>query len=119
MYQYFLFRIYHFYTHVFKEKQIPVFYVGAISSLIVGFSVMLIYGFFELAGYVPPIESSLGIILFAFTLWILNYYLFIKEEKFLKKNFKNDKIGGALIVIYIIALITLLIVLGKLHRSEL
>lgn len=120
VYQYFLFRIYHFYVNVFKEKDLPVFYTGAISTLFLYFTLILVYGFFELVGFVPVNKSSyLFTVLTIFAVWLLNYFLFVRQEEFLKKNFKNDLLGGILVVAYLVLLLTLLIIQGKISRGEL
>jgi hypothetical protein len=119
IYKYFLFRIYHFYVNTFKENQIPVFYVGAVSSLILGFTLRLIYGYFELIGFVPSMDTSYSSVAIIFIIWGINYYLFVRDKEFLKKGFKNDVLGGVLIVAYIVLLIVLLIVKAEIKRARL
>lgn len=119
VYQYFLFRIYHFYVNVFKEKDLPIFYTSGVSSVILGMTIILMYSFFEYMGNFPTIDFKYFNSSIILITWLLNYIFFIRDKKFLDKNFKADILGGVLIILLIISLILLLIVVAKLHRGEL
>jgi predicted PurR-regulated permease PerM len=51
-------------------------------------------------------------------LGLLNYYLFIRDKKFLERGFKKDKKGGVLIVVLIISIIFTFISVANMNRAK-
>jgi K+ transporter len=49
---------------------------------------------------------------------LLNYFLFIKDRKFLNYNFKNDKKGGYVIILYVVILALILIFFANKNREK-
>ena len=120
LYNYFLFRLYFFYTDVFKEKQIPLFYVGAVSTLTIAFTLFAIYDFVSLYNDFPSLSNySIIVIGCMFIIWLVNHVLFIRKKKFLTEKFRKDYLGGVLIIAYWIIMITALIIVANIHRSRL
>lgn len=102
-YNYLLYRIYTFYTDKIREKDIPLFYTSCVSTVLVYFNFMTVYSLLIYAGLFKDIIPGkyyalipMGII------WILNYFTFVKGERFLGYNFKKDIKGGILIILYIL-----------------
>ena len=96
-YYYLLYRIYIVYTVYLKEKSVPLMYVSAVSTILVGGTLYTVYSIFKFLGYLPLIELNwfLG---FLALLWIFNYHFLVKPSKFLDYGFKTDKKGGYIIV---------------------
>lgn len=118
-YHYLLFRIYRFYVDIMKEKDVPLIYVSAISSILI---------YINFLTFLPSLEflsidinyyiSNKIFVLFSLLfLWITNYLFFVRPKKFLKLNFKKDKTGGFLVLIYIILTAISFILIAKYHRS--
>ncbi|MDZ4146694.1 MAG: hypothetical protein U1C58_00265 [Flavobacteriaceae bacterium] len=49
---------------------------------------------------------------------MLNYYLFIRDKKFLERGFKKDKKGGVLIVVFILSIIFTFIGVANMNRAK-
>jgi amino acid transporter len=116
MYQYFLFRIYKFYQKY--ESANLTFTTAIISSLIISLNLLtfiFVLNYFEIGA--DFLTNSKVLILMLFII-ILNYYRFVKQENFLKLEFKQDLKGGfAVITVFILTLI-FVIAIGALNRNK-
>lgn len=120
-YYYLLFRIYRFYVDRMKEKDIPLIYVSALSTVLI---------FFNILTFLPALKilsidinyylsNKIYVLTSLVILWIANYIFFVKPKKFLEFNFKKDKKGGKFILIYIIFTTFLFIFVANYYRANL
>jgi UDP-N-acetylmuramyl pentapeptide phosphotransferase/UDP-N-acetylglucosamine-1-phosphate transferase len=120
-YYYFLFRLYWSFRNLSKDNH------KEAKSKTSGMScIFLCFTLFSLIGLVnyfninpiPSLKSKYLLLPFIVIIYIINYFFFIKKEKFLNQNFTKDKKGGFLIVLYIILLvITFIIGANKNHEK--
>lgn len=117
-YYYFLFRIYEFYIHRMKEKNIPLFYVCSISTVLMFFNFYTVYTVLEFNDLIPSISSKLAIISITLALWIINFIFFVRPKKFLKYNFEKDGLGGLMIILYFVLTVTTFILVANKNRER-
>ena len=102
IYQYLLFRIYMFYKDSKYESGNYTISTSLVSTVLISINLMTIYFLLEY-NEILILKLNKGIII-AFTalVWVLNYFLIVKKEKFLEFNFTKDKKGGYSIVAFIV-----------------
>lgn len=116
-YYYLLFRIYCFYIDKMKEEDIPLFYVTSISSLLIFLNLYTINILVVIFSSYSFINNSYIAIIFLISIWILNYFTFVRFKKFLEFNFRKDKKGEVLVLIYIILSAVVFILAANAHRA--
>lgn len=120
-YYYLLFRIYRFYLDQMKEKDIPLIYVSAISTILIYFNLLTLLAVIGIL--VIEVQSYISNKFFVITsllfLWIANYYLFVRRKKFLEFNFKKNQKGGIFVFIYIIFSALSFIIFANYYRANL
>jgi len=116
-YYYLLYRIYCFYRDTLKDKSNILFSVTVVSSLILYLIILMIYTLFDYF-YSFRIFGNTIIILFMVSLGMINYFIFIRQKRFLKFNFKKDIRGGVIIVLFIIIISTLFIIVANYNRAK-
>lgn len=117
LYQYLLFRIYCLYRDTIKDKENIFVSVTIVSTLIIWFLFFIPYTFLDYV-YTFPIYSNFKVLVSGVILGLLNYYLFIRDKKFLERGFKKDKKGGVLIVVLIISIIFTFISVANMNRAK-
>lgn len=121
-YYYLLFRIFNYYTEKGKEShKIAIMRTSLGSALLIYFTIytILIYLDFyccKISNVIIP--NKFMILLYLLVIGFLNYWIFVKEKKFLNYNFKNDKKGGYAIIGFIILLALLFIFIANKNREE-
>lgn len=123
LYYYFLFRIYWFFRDVVKEgHKMSLISTSLASVLFLYFIVYTIIGlvyFFKVSTYFSlGLNYKFWIVLIGLVLWLLNYYLYIKPRNFLRQDFKKDKIGGILVLFFIVLLGYLMMVGVNKNREK-
>lgn len=117
-YQYFLFRIYMFYKDTMKEKDLLIFYTSIVSALVIQINLISLYFALELIELVPSIPSKYFVILLGIIIFILNYYLIVKEKKFLNYSFNKGKLGGIFTIGIFILTAAFAITVANIHRAK-
>jgi divalent metal cation (Fe/Co/Zn/Cd) transporter len=118
-YYYLLFRIYSYYEGRPNEKNIILFSVTAVST-VVGFAFLFtIYLFLDYLDVLPMLPNKYYVIGVMILLGVFNYILFVRQKKFLEYGFKKDVNGGLLIVAYIVLIAAIFITVANLNRAKL
>lgn len=118
-YNYFLFRIYVFFRDVVREKNDTIFFKITVFS-----SVFIFINVFTLSAIITNyhidniLPNKYYIVPYMMAIFGLNYYLFIKRRSFLDYNFKTDRKGGLLVIIYMIFTVTSFILVANENRSR-
>jgi hypothetical protein len=118
LYSYLLYRIYFFYVDRMREEQVPLVYVTAISTVLIFVNVFTLLG---LADHYGIFSLSMNKYSAAVTIAIMgtmNYFLFVRGERFLDYDFKKDLKGGMLIVLYFVMTLLLFILVANQHREK-
>jgi hypothetical protein len=119
LYYYFLFRIYMFYKDTMKETANFTISASLVSGLLIVINIIAVYAYLSAFDLVPSFfDAKFEVILMCAIVWVINYYLFVKNEKFLTYNFKKDKKGGVLVVMVIIFTALVLIHAANLNREK-
>jgi hypothetical protein len=116
-YYYLLYRIYRFYSVKMNESDIPLIYVSAISTVLIGCNLFTIYSGLYLLGYVSLVSLKVFIITLG-VLWLLNHFFFVKGKQFLKYAFDTNIRGSVLIFGYIVLTIMIFILLANKNRER-
>jgi hypothetical protein len=117
-YSYLLYRIYFFYVDRMREEQVPLVYVTAISTVLIFVNVFTLlgladhYGIFSLSMNKYSAAATIAI------MGTMNYFFFIRGERFLDYDFKKDLKGGMLIVLYFVMTLLLFILVANQHREK-
>ena len=118
-YYYLLFRIYRLYKDKNKESDAQaLFSATAVSTVIVSFIFLFLYGVANYFGFIPIVTNKLTLVFFTIAVGCINYYLFVRGRKFMDFCFQKDKRGGFLIVSFIIILSILFITLANINRDR-
>lgn len=122
-YYYFLFRLYWVFRDFSKDgHQMALFSTSLASTFILHFTIDVIMGlvyFFKASTSLNLGDNyAFWILSFISLLWVLNYFLFIKPKKILKKDFKKDKKGGILILFFVFMLGVLFVIGGNKNREK-
>lgn len=119
VYYYFLFRIYRYYIDKQNENEFQaVFSATAVSTVIIYFVLLFIYGSANYFDLLPMIKNKMYVIPIMIVIGIINYYYFVKQKKFLNYNFQKDRKGGRYIIIFIIFLGISFITLANINRKK-
>jgi hypothetical protein len=117
-YQYLLFRIYMYYKDSKYEKGNYTISTSLVSTLLISINLMTIYFLLEY-NEILVLKLNKGIVVaFMVLVWVLNYYLIVKKENFLKLGFKKDKSGGFIIVAFIFLTAFGVITVGNYNRQK-
>lgn len=118
-YNYFLFRIYKYYTDKENESEkMALFSVTAVSTVMISFVFLILHGVLNYFDLVQSVTNNLLIILFVLIVGVLNYYFFVKNKKFLEYGFLKDKRGGLLVISFILTLGIFFLVLANYNRAK-
>lgn len=117
-YQYLLFRIYMFYKDTMKEKTYLTFSTSLVSTLLVTINLMTVYFYLEYKDLVFAIPNKYFIIALCFLIWAINYFVIVRKERFLNRNFQKDKKGGYIVVGFIILTALFFIIVSNLNRDK-
>ncbi len=121
-YNYLLFRLHTILSKnsVYDAKGV-IFLTTIISTLFLYLTLYLIWHiinpFIDINLNEVGVNKSIFIIILLF-FSILNYYLFVKSKNFLNYGFKEDKLGGFLIFIYLIVVFVILILFANKNREK-
>lgn len=123
LYYYFLFRLYWSFRDFSKEgHKMSLISTSLASTFFLYFTlytIMELMYFFKVSSSVNlGVNYKIWILSFMFILWFLNYYLFIKPREFLRQDFKKDKKGGVLLVLFLVLLGFLFILGGNKNREK-
>lgn len=117
-YYYLLFRIYMFYKDTMKEKNLLIFTTSVITTVIITINLMSIYYLFVLNNVFPELPNKYYAIGCGILICFLNYFFIVKNKKFLNYNFQKDKIGGAVVVGFVVLTAIVFITIGNIYRSK-
>ena len=118
LYTYFLYRLYMFFiTHYDIEDQ-PLLKVATTSSLLISINLISLYGLMKLKSIIPKFSNYTVAVFILLVIFFINYYFFIRKKAFLKYNFRNDFLGGMVILIYILLSILLFVYTATLNRKS-
>lgn len=117
-YYYLLYRLYTFYTITLNKSDQPLTNVSIVSSLLIWFNFIWIYGVFQLFGIFPQYSNYTIYAIILTALWLTNHFLLVKNEYFLKCNFKRDRAGGIGVVLFITLTITAFIITANENRER-
>lgn len=121
-YNYLLFRIYFALSDPKKgydKRSINIILVNT-STLILW---LFLYTFFLAVNYFFNnflnllLPNNKCIVIYLSIIAFLNYYFFIKDKKFLKYDFENDKKGGVITVLMLLLIIISCIAMSTLNRN--
>jgi hypothetical protein len=119
VYNYFLFRVYRFYTDKMKETQMPLFYTSAVSTVVVGFNLFTVYAILDYLDAVVMFSGKYLILIPAGVIWTITHFFFVKGKRFLEYGFKKGVKGGFLVISYIVLTAALFITVANLNRAKL
>ena len=118
IYQYLLFRIYMFYKDSKYESGNYTFTTSLVSTLLIFINILTIYFLLEY-NEILILKLNKGIVIAVMALvWVLNYYLIVKKEKFLEFNFTKDKKGGYLVMAFILLTAVASIIVANYNREK-
>lgn len=118
-YYYFLFRVYRLYKDKSHETDSQaVFSVTAVSTVILCFFILSLYGVANYLGFRPLFTEKSTTIVFVVVVGIINYFFIIRKKKFLNFNFEKDARGGLLIVLILVLLAAFFIVISNFNRER-
>ena len=117
-YYYLCFRIYMFYKDTMNENDFPALFTSLAVTVILAVNLMSIYYVFVTLGIVDEIPNKYYTLTFGFLVWLANYFLFIKQLKFLDYNFEKDEKGGYVIIGFLLITILFFIIVANCHRSQ-
>ena len=89
-----------------------------VSATIISINLVSLYFILVYCGIVPSITNKLYVIILMILVWACNYFIFIRNQKFLNYNFVKDKIGGYLVVGFIILNVLFALSIALLHREQ-
>lgn len=64
------------------------------------------------------VNYKFWILLLGITIYLVNYYLFIKSEIFLKQDFKKDRKGGLVIIFIVLSIGILFVIVANKNREK-
>ena len=100
-----------------REKYDYTLSASFISTLLISLNlitILLMLDYYE----VLEAFSTATIVFLTILIWFLNYFIVVRKESFLKKNFVEDKKGGLLVIAYIILTGVLVFAAAKLNRDR-
>lgn len=120
-YNYFLFRLYWSFRNLSKDNHKEAkSKTAGMSCIFLGFTFFSLIG---IANYFnvnpdPSLKNKYLLLPFIAIIYFVNYFFFIKKEKFLNQNFVKDKRGGVIIVLYIVLLAITFIIVANKNRDK-
>jgi Na+/proline symporter len=124
-YYYFLYRVYWHYRDSKKSVQghkSALTSTSLVSSLVLFVILITIFGFlyFFQKNQAPSFSSNdnLKTVLIMLIIHVINYFLFIKPQNFLRKDFRKDKKGGFLVILFIIIVAFLFVIVANRNRDK-
>ena len=118
LYHYLLFRIYSFYKDTMKEKHYLQFSVTIVSTLLVFLLFFTIYTLLTYLDILKMYSNKYLTLILASIVGISNYCFFIHSKKYLEYNFKKDKKGGMIIILFIVFMIMMFVIVANLNRAK-
>jgi amino acid transporter len=118
-YYYFLFRIYRLYKDKNKESDSQaLFSATAVSTTIISINLFSLYGIADYFDVVTALENKYYAMFIMVIIGCINHYFFVREKKFLNYDFRKDRKGGYLIVLYIILSALFAFTEGQYNREK-
>lgn len=122
-YYYLLFRLYTTLSKPEKQndEKTIIYLTVSTSTFIIYFSIIFVLSIFD---YIYPVffdilvPKKYFVIIYMLVIGLLNYWFFIRNKKFLRFNFKNDKKGGYAIILYIFVLGMVLVFFANKNREK-
>ncbi|MBK6730645.1 MAG: hypothetical protein IPG60_06635 [Bacteroidetes bacterium] len=102
-----------------KETQLLLYYTSVVSSVLIGFNLLAIYTLINYYDLVETIRNEFIVLSVGLLLGVLNHFLIVRKEKFLKCGFKKSIGGGLTVIMYILITATLTITVANLNRAKL
>ncbi len=94
------------------------FTTSLVSTLLIFTNILTIYFLLEY-NEILILKLNKGIVIaFMALVWVLNYYLIVKKEKFLEFNFTKDKKGGYLVIAFILLTAVASITVANYNREK-
>ena len=121
LYCYLLFRFYWFFRDVWGEgHKMARISSGMVGSLICFFHVLIFQLVYALIinKAILFLADKLQVVIILAVLFFLNYFFLLKNNKFKRYDFKKSKVGGIMIIIYILVIITTFIYLANINRDK-
>lgn len=118
LYLKFLYIVYRFYTDFLHERDMPVFYTGGVSSLmlfVLFFTAKCWWDFINEIHILYDTSAGVFIILL---IWVLNYFVFIKPKKFLKSGFELHNREIIAVVIFLGCFVVQTVIVLKLGHDR-
>ena len=116
VYNYLLFRLYTFYDK--KEKDSVLFSVTAASTVIVYISLFTIYALFDYLNIVKMFPNKYYVIPIMIGLGFLNYYVFVRNKRFLTYDFKKSLGKDLMLIIGLLLILTSFIIIANKNRAK-
>ena len=88
------------------------------ATALIGINLMSAIFMLEYFDIIKVFNSKYSVLVFMFIVWFVNYYFFIKDGKFLQYNFKKDRKGGILIVLYLVFTVISTVYVVKINREN-
>jgi len=118
IYYYFLYRQYLYYKDTLKEKDSLLLSTSFSATTLIGINLMSAIFMLEYFDIIKVFNSKYSVLVFMFIVWFVNYYFFIKDGKFLQYNFKKDRKGGLLIVLYLVFTVISTVYVVNINREN-
>ncbi|SFA84335.1 hypothetical protein SAMN05660845_0587 [Flavobacterium swingsii] len=121
IYNYLLFRIYSFFSKGNYNERGVHYFITVFSTFIVIISIQTCLYTYEY--YFSELEiikdiSKGSVFLIFLIVGFINYFFFVRKNKFLNYNFTEDKKGGVLIIIFLLFLFSILMLMVVKGRDK-
>jgi len=107
-----------YFKDVVKEKDNLAFSTSISATTFVTINLFTVFAVLDYYNIVTFLMNKYIGLLITFILWITNYLFFVRKKEFLKYNFKKDKKGGWMIILYIILTFLSFIYIANLNRNK-
>lgn len=101
-----------------REEQVPLFYVTAVSTVLIFINLFTILGLldhFDIITFsINKYTSAISLVVIG----LINYFLFVRQKQFLNYNFERSRKGDVWVIMYFILTIMIFIAIAKQHRMK-
>ena len=100
-----------------KEQDVPLVYVSAISTVLIGCNLFTVYSGLHFLGYISMVSLRVFVVALG-VLWLLNHLLFVKGKPFLNFCFDSSSKGSLFILAYFLITISTFVFLANKNRER-
>ncbi|OWP82983.1 hypothetical protein BWK59_12965 [Flavobacterium davisii] len=121
-YYYLIFRIYNYYRKDYGESEgLSLYSTTLVSTLLIYLLAYVAFAYFDFY-FIRILDKIVtgkpSVIILMVIIGVLNYFLFVKNKKYLNYNFKADKKGGYAIIGFIVLLAMSFVFIANKNRDK-